>query len=116
MMHMLLCSRADNLQVRSTSVAITIRNKETEAIIRRLGKRRNEGPSAVVSRLAKEALAREGQVSQEEYERRMRAFEQLAREFPPPEPKVPWSEIEAEMQSLFDYLDEEEMPASESSR
>ena len=29
-------------------MAITIRNKETEAMIRRLGKRRNEGPSAVV--------------------------------------------------------------------
>lgn len=91
-------------------MAMTIRNKETEAMIRRIGKPRGEGPSAVVRRLAEEELRREGEVSQPEYERRMRAFEELARRFPPPEPKVPWSDIEVEMQSLFDYLDEEDAP------
>ena len=97
-------------------MAITIRNKETEAMIRRLGQRRNEGPSAVVSRLAKEAIAKEGQVSQFEYERRMKAFDELARLYPPPEPRVPWSEVEAEMQALFDYLDEDDTtPAQEPS-
>jgi hypothetical protein len=89
-------------------MAITIRNKETEAKIRQLGRRWNRGPSAVVKRLAEQELNKEVQVSPEEYERRMRIFEKLAQDFPPPEPKMPWSEIEAEMQSLFDYLDEDE--------
>jgi hypothetical protein len=110
---MQLCSR---VRIRYISgMAITIRNKDTEAMIRQLGKRRNEGPSAVVNRAVREALEREGQVSQEEYERRMRAFEELARKYPPPDPKIPWGEIEAEMQSLFDYLDEEGEADQESS-
>jgi hypothetical protein len=88
-------------------MAITIRNKETEAMIRRIGRVRGEGPSAVVNRLAKEELQRSGSASQEEYERAMRAFEELTRKYPPPEPKIPWSEVEAEMDALFDYLDEE---------
>ena len=88
-------------------MAITIRNKETEEMIRRIGKRRNEGPSAVVKRLAAQELARTSTVSDEEYQRNMRIFDELARKYPPAEPKVPWSEIEAEMQALFDYMDED---------
>lgn len=91
-------------------MAITIRNKDTEAMIRRIGKRRNEGPSAVVKRLAEQELLRNGQVSQGEYERRMRVFDELARKYPPSEPKVPWSEVEREMDALFDYLDEDALP------
>jgi hypothetical protein len=91
-------------------MAITIRNRDTEAMIRRIGKHRNEGPSAVVKRLAEQELQRGGEVSQEEYERRMRAFDELARKYPPSEPKVPWSEIERERDALFDYLDEEPLP------
>ena len=79
-------------------------------MIRRIGKNRGEGPSAVVRRLAEQELQRNGEVSQAEYKRRMLAFEELARKYPPPEPKIPWSEIEAEMQAIFDYLDEEETP------
>jgi hypothetical protein len=89
-------------------MAMTIRNKETEAMIRRIGKKRGEGPSSVIRRLAEQELRRNGEVPQAEYNRRMRAFEELARRYPPPEPRVPWSEIEAEMQSLFDYLDEDD--------
>lgn len=89
-------------------MAITIRNKETEAIIRRIGKRHNEGPSAVVGRWAKEAEEREGQVSQQEYARRMAAWDELDALTPPRDPNVTWEEIEAEMQGLFDYLDEPE--------
>lgn len=89
-------------------MAITIRNKETEAIIRRIGKRRNEGPSAVVSRWAKEADEREGQVSPQEYERRMAAWDELMALAPPRDPNVTWEDIEAEMQSLFDDLDEDD--------
>jgi hypothetical protein len=91
-------------------MAITIRNKDTEAMIRRIGKRRDEGPSAVVKRLAEQELQRSGEVPKEEYERRMRLFDELARKYPPPEPEVPWSEIEKEMDELFDYLDEEATP------
>ena len=94
-------------------MAITIRNKDTEAMIRQIGKRRNEGPSAVVKRLAEQELQRNGEVQQEEYARRMRAFEELARKYPPPEPKVPWAEIEREMDAVFDYLDEEPRPETQ---
>jgi len=89
-------------------MAITIRNKETEAIIRRVGKSRNEGPSAVVSRWAREALKQEGQVSQQEYEGRMAAWDELMELAPPRDPSLTWAEIEAEMQGLFDYLDEDQ--------
>ena len=88
-------------------MAITIRNKETEAMIRRLGKRRNEGPSAVVSRLAREALAREGQVSHDDYERRMKAWDEVMALAPPRDPNITWDDLDREMQGLFDYLDEE---------
>lgn len=91
-------------------MAITIRNKDTEAMIRRIAKRRNEGPSAVVKHLAEQELQRNGEVPQEEYERRMRVFDELARKYPPPEPKVPWSEMEKEMDALFDYLDDDTTP------
>ncbi len=88
-------------------MAITIRNKETEAMIRRIGRRRSEGPSAVVKRLAEKELAGEGGATPEEYARRMKAFDDLARKYPPPEPKPTWEEIEADMQAMYDYLDEE---------
>jgi hypothetical protein len=39
-------------------MAITIRNRQTEAEIRRLGKRWGLGPSAVIRRLAEEELQR----------------------------------------------------------
>lgn len=103
---MQLCSRPAGGYV--LGMAITIRNKDTEAMIRQLGKRRNEGPSAVVSRAVREALEREGQVSQEEYERRRRAFDELMALAPPRDPNVTWDDIEREMQSLYDYLDEDE--------
>jgi hypothetical protein len=88
-------------------MAITIRNKETEAMIRRLGERRNEGPSAVIRRIAEEALQRDGQVSQEEYERRMKAWDDLMALAPPRDPNLTWEDIEREMNSLYDYLDDE---------
>jgi hypothetical protein len=91
-------------------MAITIRNKETEAMIRRLAKRRNEGPSAVVRRLAENELQRDGEISRNEYMRRMLVFDELARRYPPLDPKVPWSEIEKEMDSIFGGLDEDGAP------
>lgn len=88
-------------------MAITIRNKETEAMIRRIGKRRNEGPSAVVKRLAEQELRRESGASQEEYERRMTAWDRLMAITPPREPDVTWQDLENEMESLFDYMEDE---------
>lgn len=43
-------------------MAITIRNRETEEMIRELGRRFSEGPSAVVRRLAEQAVRKEGLV------------------------------------------------------
>ncbi len=90
-------------------MAITIRNKETEDLIRKIGRRTGEGPSAVVRRLAeKEATAPNAtSVSPAEFERRMQVFEDLRRKYPPAEPKLTWAEVEREMDALFDYLDEE---------
>ena len=88
-------------------MAITIRNKQTEAMIRRLGERRNEGPSAVIRRIAEDALQRDGQVSQEEYERRMKAWDELMALAPPRDSSLTWEDIEREMQSLYDYLDDD---------
>jgi hypothetical protein len=92
------------------AMAITIRNKETEANIRAIGKRRGEGPSAVVARLAKQELEREGQVTQSEYERRMAAWDELTALAPPRDPNLTWADIEREMDSLFDYLEEDRRP------
>lgn len=91
-------------------VAITIRNKETEDLIRRIGRRTGEEPDAVITRLvASEAKSdMVGEVSREEYERRMKVFEELREKYPPPEPKMTWAEVEREMDAIFDYLEEED--------
>jgi hypothetical protein len=59
-------------------VAITIRNKVTEQLIRKIGRRTGEGPSAVIRRLAEREAANDaGMVSEEEVERRIAEFEKL---------------------------------------
>ena len=89
-------------------MAITIRNKETEELIRRIGRRTGEGPSAVIRRLAeKEAGQQPAGVPEEEVRRRIAEFEAIAKEFPPPDPKPSWAEIEWEMDSLFDDAPDE---------
>jgi len=88
-------------------MAITIRNKETEDMIKQLGARWGQGSSAVISRLARTELAKSGIVSAQEFDRRMRILDDLAREFPPQDPKPSWEQLEADMQEMFDYLDEE---------
>lgn len=89
-------------------MAITIRNKEVEAKIRKLGKRRSEGPSAVISRLVNEEVKREGQVSDADYQRRMAAWDEVMALAPPRDPNVTWQDLEREMDSVYDYLDEED--------
>jgi hypothetical protein len=107
---MQLCSQIRqgyNASPPEVTMAITIRNKETEDMVRRIGKRWGAGPSAVVKRLAEKELAQNGRVSPPEYAKRMKVFEDLARDFPPQDPKPAWEELEAEMQAMFDYLDDE---------
>jgi hypothetical protein len=86
-------------------VAITIRNKTTEELIRKIGRRTGEGPSAVVRRLAeREAGINKGSdaVSPETVERRMRELEESRlRHSYPDDPKLSWPEIEKEMDSIF---------------
>ncbi len=86
-------------------MAITIRNKTTEELIRKIGRRTGEGPSAVVRRLAeREAGIKEGKeaVSPELVKRRMRELEESRlRHTYPDDPKLSWAEIEKEMDSIF---------------
>lgn len=109
--HMQLCFRQARPYIRRREdrlLAITIRNKTTEAMIREIGRRRGEGPSAVVRRLAERELReRRGEVAREERERRKRAWEELDKLVPPEAKRIPWKEIEAEMQAMYDYLDDE---------
>lgn len=84
-------------------MAITIRNKTTEELIRKIGRRTGEGPSAVVRRLA-ENENREPSVqlvSTEEVRRRLAMFDELAKKYPPPNDGKSWAEIEEEMDSIF---------------
>jgi len=86
-------------------MAITIRNKTTEELIRKIGRRTGEGPSAVVRRLAeREAGIKEGKepVAPEVVNRRMRELEESRlRHTYPDDPKLSWAEIEEEMDSIF---------------
>ena len=89
-------------------MAITIRNKQTELMIRELGKRWDKGPSETIRRLAARELSRPAR-TQAEIDRDMQVFEELARKYPPPNDGRTWADLEAEMQSLFDYLDEDKV-------
>jgi hypothetical protein len=88
-------------------MAITIRNKTTEELIRKIGRRTGEGPSAVVHRLvAAEALGQtEQKVSEEEIRRRIQFMRELREKYPPPDPRPTWEEVERERDALYDYLD-----------
>ncbi|WP_156953273.1 hypothetical protein [Afifella pfennigii] len=89
-------------------MAITIRNKETEAMIRRLGRRWGLGPSGVVRRLAEDELGGSAGVSEGEFQRRMAAWDEIMKLAPPRDPDLTWEDVEREMDSLFDYLKEDE--------
>jgi len=84
-------------------VAITIRNKETEDLIRNIGRRTGEGPSAVIRRLAENEnrMQATGQVSEAEVARRLAVFDELREKYPPSGQKMSWSEVEKEMDSIF---------------
>jgi hypothetical protein len=90
-------------------MAITLRNKEVEETIRRLGQPHGEGPSAVIARLAraeeKRVAAEREQQKQERLARTMAFVESL----PVPteeERRAMWEEADR----IFDYLYEDEKP------
>lgn len=83
-------------------MAITIRNKTTEELIRQIGRRTGEGPSAVIARLVtREASGQNDKVPEAEVRRRLAVFEELAKKYPPTGPQMTWDEIEEEMDSIF---------------
>jgi hypothetical protein len=89
-------------------VAITIRNKETEELIRRIGRRTGEGPSAVVRRLVeREASGSDETASADEIERRLKVFDDLAKAYPPPQTNPTSREIAEEVDAIYEYLDED---------
>ena len=82
-------------------MAITIRNKETEAMIRRLGARSGEGPSATVHRLAKNALGEAPKQAPPEVQAARRAaFAELRRRFPPEPDGATFEEVMAEIDAF----------------
>ena len=81
-------------------MAITIRNKQTEELIRKIGQRTGEGPSAIVRRLAeKEAARQPAQPDPQEIARRMKAIEELSRKCRP-DPKPSWNEFQQEIDEI----------------
>lgn len=86
-------------------MAITIRNKETEALIRKIGRRTGEGPSAVITRLVQRETRTTDDTSAASpdlIKKRMRELEDSRlRHTYPDDPKLTWSELEREMNSIF---------------
>jgi len=85
-------------------VAITIRNKTTEELIRTIGQRTGEGPSAVIRRLAEteNRMLPGEQSSQEEIAQRLRLMRDLREKYRNPNSiNLSWQEIEREMDSIF---------------
>jgi hypothetical protein len=96
-------------------VAITIRNQKTEELIRKIGRRTGEGPSAVVRRLVeREAGMNDNSepVAPEIIKMRMQRLEELRlKHTHPDDPNLTWEEIEKEMDSIFgDELDSPHEP------
>lgn len=86
-------------------MAITIRNKTTEELIRQIGRRTGEGPSAVVRRLA---IAETGNLetpappSPDVVRQRMRDLEESRLRFiHPDDPQLSWEEVGKAMGSIF---------------
>lgn len=82
-------------------MAITIRNKETEAMIRELGRRYREGPSAVVRRLAERAVRKEGIADEDDSRRADRqALERWQRNRKETKPVASFAEVMAEIDAV----------------
>ena len=87
-------------------MAITIRNKRTEAMLRDIGERTGEGPSALLYRLAKEAIEREAAREEQEQRKRLESWDALDAAFPPPSEKEK-AEMRKVMETMYDYIDHE---------
>jgi hypothetical protein len=85
-------------------VAITIRNKKIEDGIRRLGRLRNEGPSAVVGRLVERELGELGQADESEADRigrRRKAIAEWIASLPPMNDEDR-REVDRAMEEMYD--------------
>ena len=82
-------------------MAITIRNRETEDMIRELGRRNREGPSAVVRRLAERALLQEGLAREDEKLREDRlALDRWEESRSAAKPKVSFAQIMSDIDDV----------------
>ena len=89
-------------------MAITIRNKTTEELIRKIGRRTGEGPSAIVKRLAQAEVKGEQAVSPDVVKRRIERIRTLRAEHKhPDDPKLTWEEAEREMDAIFGDEDDQ---------
>ncbi len=77
-------------------MAITIRNKRIEDMIREIGRNTGEGPSAVVAR-AVEIL--NGRTFSEQESRDK--LKHLMKDVPPRDPNLTWEDLQNEMDSIF---------------
>ena len=89
-------------------MAITIRNKATEELIRQIGRRTGEGPSAIVRRLAQAEIKGEQTVPPDVVQRRIARIRALRAEHKhPDDPKLTWEEAEREMDAIFGDEDDQ---------
>ena len=77
-------------------MAITIRNKRIESMIREIGRQTGEGPSAVVAR-AIESLNTRTFSAQESREK----LQRLMKDVPPRDPNLTWEDLREDMDSIF---------------
>jgi hypothetical protein len=87
-------------------MAITIRNRQTEAMIRKIGKRTGEGPSALLYRLAAAEIEREEAQESEAAKMRLASWDALDEAFPPPSEEEK-AKMRRTIETMFDYLDDE---------
>jgi len=80
-------------------------------MIREIGKRTGEGPSALLHRLARAELERaEARIAQEQ-QTRLEAWDALDEAFPPPS-EAEKAEMRKTMQTMYDYIDRESSGAT----
>lgn len=111
-----ICSyAADTAASKLIHMAITIRNRDTEAMIRALGKRRSLGPSGVIRRLAEEELVRLEPSAPSPPADSGELWDDLMAmvpEFTEKEKRKVWDEME----HMYDYLYEDEGGAGNGDR
>jgi len=87
-------------------MAITIRNKQVEALIRGIGRETGEGPSALIARPAQEEAARRASAQRSEAEERYARLKAFLAATPP----VSEEDRRAVWQDLEDMYDEDGLP------